>query len=286
MRWTIAQLAEALGTARPGALDPSFEVPGVSIDSRTIQPGELFIAIRGPRHDGHTYVGEVLASGVAAAVVERAKLADFPDEIKLRLFPVDDTLHALQRLGSCAREIWRRQRSGRMVGAVAGSVGKTTTKEIFAALLGARHTVLKTQGNLNNEYGLPLTLLKLGEQHQAAVIELGMSHTGELAALTRIAQPDVGVITRVAVEHLEFFQSIEGIALAERELIENLPWPKATAVLNSDDVRVARFADVARGPVLRFGTKAPAEYRAESIEDRGLDGSAFDFVAPGGRARL
>ena len=286
MRWTIAQLAEALGTVRPGGLEPSTQVPGVSIDSRTIQPGELFIAIRGPRHDGHTYVGEVLAAGATAAVVERARLSEFPGQLQARLFPVDDTLRALQQLGSRACEIWRHQRPGRMVGAVAGSVGKTTTKEIFAALLGARHPVLKTHGNLNNEYGLPLTLLKLDEQHQAAVIELGMSHPGELATLTRIGQPDVGVITRVAVEHLEFFRSIDEIALAERELIEHLPWPNATAVLNTDDDRVARFADVARGPVLRFGTKPPAEFRAQLIEDRGLDGSAFDFVAPGGHARL
>jgi UDP-N-acetylmuramoyl-tripeptide--D-alanyl-D-alanine ligase len=286
MRWSIGQLAEALGVARPGGLDASAQVTGVSIDSRTIQPGELFIAIRGPRHDGHAFVAAVLEAGAAAAVVEQAKLGEFPKEIQSKAFAVDDTLKALQRLGSRACEIWRKLRPGRRVGAVAGSVGKTTTKEIFAALLGARHRVLKTEGNLNNEYGLPLTLLKLDEKHEAAVIELGMSHRGELAALARIASPDVGVITRVAVEHLEFFESLDEIALAERELIENLPWPGATAVLNADDERVARFSEVARGPVIRFGTKPPAEYRAESIEDRGLDGSAFEYVFPGGRARL
>jgi UDP-N-acetylmuramoyl-tripeptide--D-alanyl-D-alanine ligase len=173
-------------------------------------------------------------------------------------------------------------------------VGKTTTKEIFAALVAARFRVLKTQGNLNNEYGLPLTLLQLDDQHDAAVIEMGMSHRGELARLARIAPPDVGVITRIAVEHLEFFSSIEEIALAERELIENLAWPHATAVLNADDERVARFAQVARGPVLWFSTgaraaasgAARAEFRAEKIEERGVSGSAFDFVSPAGRARL
>jgi UDP-N-acetylmuramoyl-tripeptide--D-alanyl-D-alanine ligase len=165
-------------------------------------------------------------------------------------------------------------------------VGKTTTKEILAALLGARFGVLKTLGNLNNEYGLPLTLLKIGEEHGAAVVELGMSHRGELARLARIAAPEVGVVTRVAVEHLEFFSSIEEIALAERELIENLAWPNATAVLNADDERVAKFAEVARGSVIRFGTSAPAEFRAEAIEERGIEGSAFDFVSPVGRARL
>ncbi len=169
---------------------------------------------------------------------------------------------------------------------VAGSVGKTTTKEILAALVGARFRVLKTQGNLNNEYGLPLTLLKLDNDYEAAVVELGMSHRGELAHLTRIASPDVGVVTRVAVEHLEFFASIDEIALAERELIENLPWPGATAVLNADDERVAAFAEVARGPAIFFGTSAGAHFRAEAIEEHGIEGSEFDFVSPGGRARL
>jgi UDP-N-acetylmuramoyl-tripeptide--D-alanyl-D-alanine ligase len=286
MRWSIAQLADALGVARPRGLDSSAQATGVSIDSRTIQRGELFIAIRGPRHDGHGFVAAVLESGAAAALVERGKLAEFPGEVQAKCFAVDDTLRALQQLGSRACELWRGQRPGRMVGAVAGSVGKTTTKEILAALLGARYRVLKTHGNLNNEYGLPLTLLKLDDQHEAAVLELGMSHRGELAALTRIASPDVGVITRVAVEHLEFFASLDEIALAERELIENLPWPKATAVLNNDDERVARFADVALGRVIRFGERERTDFRVESIEDRGLNGSAFDFISPEGRARL
>jgi len=174
---------------------------------------------------------------------------------------------------------------------VAGSVGKTTTKEILAALVGARFRVLKTQGNLNNEYGLPLTLLKIDDEHGAAIVELGMSHRGELAALTKICSPDVGVVTRVAVEHLEFFASVEEIALAERELIENLPWPNATAVLNADDERVSKFADVvpkntARQRAIYFGENARAEFRAENIEERGLEGASFDFISPAGRARL
>jgi len=291
MRWTVAQLAEALGVAAPARLDPMAGVAGVSIDSRTLQPGELFIAIRGPRHDGHVFVAGALEQGAAAGVVARERIAEYPGEIRGKLFVVDDTLVALQRLGSRACEIWRKARPGRTIGAVAGSVGKTTTKEILAALVGARYRVLKTVGNLNNEYGLPLTLLKIGDEHGAASVELGMSHQGELAALTKIAAPEVGVVTRVAVEHLEFFSSIDEIALAERELIENLPWPNATAVLNADDERVARFAEVvpqnvARRRVIRFGTAAQAEFRAEKIEERGLEGAAFDFVSPAGRARL
>jgi UDP-N-acetylmuramoyl-tripeptide--D-alanyl-D-alanine ligase len=286
MRWTVVQLAKELGVAPPTGVGPQTEVAGVSIDSRTVQPGELFLAIRGPRHDGHTFVAMALDRGAPAAVVARERLPEYTEGIREKLFAVDDTLAALQLLGKRACVIWRKARGGRLVGAVAGSIGKTTTKEILAALLGARFRVLKTQGNLNNEYGLPLTLLKLGDEHEAAVVELGMSHRGELAALTKIASPDVGVVTRVAVEHLEFFSSIEEIALAERELIENMAWPDATAVLNADDERVAKFADVARGRVIRFGTSPRAEFRAEAIEERGIEGAAFDFVSPAGRARL
>ncbi len=184
------------------------------------------------------------------------------EDVQRRAFAVDDTLAALHRLAARACEIWRAAEPGRRIGAVAGSVGKTTTKEILAALVGARLRVLKTQGNLNNEYGLPLTLLKVDDDHQAIVLEMGMSHRGELARLAQIARPDVGVITRIAVEHLEFFSSIEEIALAERELIENLPWPHATAVLNADDERVAQFAEVAHGPVyLVFDCRAARRKR-------------------------
>jgi UDP-N-acetylmuramoyl-tripeptide--D-alanyl-D-alanine ligase len=302
MRWTVAQVAEALGVAAPARLNALAGLAGVSIDSRTIQPGELFVAIHGASHDGHDHVPAALACGAAAGVVARGGFAQYSEEIRGKLFAVDDTLDALHRLASRACTIWRAAKPGRKIGGVAGSVGKTTTKEILAALVAARFRVLKTQGNLNNEYGLPLTLLKLGDEHDAAVIEMGMSHRGELARLARIAPPDVGVITRIAVEHLEFFSSIDEIALAERELIENLAWPSATAVLNADDERVERFAEVARGPVLWFSTSARAdsrsgaganarsasraEFRAEKIEERGVSGSAFDFVSPAGRARL
>jgi UDP-N-acetylmuramoyl-tripeptide--D-alanyl-D-alanine ligase len=286
MRWTADQLADALGVARPTGLDPLAGVAGVSIDSRTVQPGELFIAIRGPRHDGHGFMAGALDRGAAAGVVARERFKEYSGEIQAKLFAVDDPLEALQRLASRACEIWRRGKPGRIIGAVAGSVGKTTTKEILAALLGARFRVLKTLGNLNNEYGLPLTLLKIDEEHGAAVVELGMSHRGELAKLAQIASPEVGVVTRVAVEHLEFFSSIEEIALAERELIENLAWPGATAVLNVDDERVTKFAEVAQGRVIRFGTGAQAEFRAEAIEEHGIEGSAFDFFSSAGRTRL
>src|SRR5690348_995069 len=176
MRWTAPQVAEALGIPSAQRLERSIVIGGVSIDSRTLGTGELFVAIRGPKHDGHVFVAAALERGAAAGLVARERLNDYPEEIRGRLFAVDDTLVALQQLAARACEVWRKARPGRLIGAVAGSVGKTTTKEILAALLGARHRVLKTQGNLNNEYGLPLTLLKLSDEHDAAVVELGMSH--------------------------------------------------------------------------------------------------------------
>jgi UDP-N-acetylmuramoyl-tripeptide--D-alanyl-D-alanine ligase len=299
MRWTASQIAAALGVAAPAGLGAGGELAGVSIDSRTVKPGELFVAIHGPRHDGHDHLDGAFERGALAAVVARERFASLPKEIQRRVFSVDDTLAALHQLAARACEIWRAAKPGRRIGAVAGSVGKTTTKEILAALVGARLRVLKTQGNLNNEYGLPLTLLQVEDDHEAIVLEMGMSHRGELARLAQIARPDVGVITRVAVEHLEFFESIDEIALAERELIENLPWPNATGVLNADDERVAKFDDVARGLVIWFGIESASagasasrengrhiEFRAENIEERGIDGSAFDFVSPSGTTRL
>jgi UDP-N-acetylmuramoyl-tripeptide--D-alanyl-D-alanine ligase len=194
---------------------------------------------------------------------------------------VDDTFVALKQFARAVRETW-----GGKIAGVTGSVGKTTTKEILAALLGARFRVLKSEGNFNNEYGLPLTLFKLDETHQAAVLEMGMSRRGELSRLAEIAKPDVGVVTRVAPAHLEFFSSVDEIALAKRELIEGLNGKDSTAVLNADDPRVAAFAAIAPGRVLTYGIEQPAFFSAENIQDRGALGSTFDYVSPEGRARF
>jgi UDP-N-acetylmuramoyl-tripeptide--D-alanyl-D-alanine ligase len=286
MRWRVAEVAEALGVPVPAGLDPMAGVAGVSIDSRTVQPGELFIAIRGPRHDGHGFVAGVLAGGAAAGVVARERASEYTPEIRAKLFVVDDTLRALQELARKYCDAWREAKSGRRVAAVTGSAGKTTTKEILAALLSAQLRVLKSEGNLNNEYGLPLTLFRLGDEHDAAVVEVGMSRRGELERLAAIARPDVGVVTNVAPVHLEFFSSIDEIALAKRELIEGLKGPDPVAVLNADDARVSRFADVFRGRVHTFGFSERAEFRAENVDGRGIEGSRFDFKGPEGRARL
>jgi UDP-N-acetylmuramoyl-tripeptide--D-alanyl-D-alanine ligase len=281
MRWTVQEIARALGVAVPSGLSPVERVAGVSIDSRAVGRGQLFVAIRGPRHDGHDFVAAALQAGAEAALVAANRISSYPEEIRGRVFSVPDTLAALQELARAVRRAW-----GKRIAAVTGSVGKTTTKEILAALLGAKFRVLKSEGNLNNEYGLPLTLLRLEPEDKAAVVELGMSHRGELRRLAEIAEPEVGVVTRVAPVHLEFFSSIDEIALAKRELIEGLAGQDRVAVLNADDPRVARFAEVARGRVLTFGCSPAAQFRAESIQDHGAAGSEFEFVGPRERARL
>jgi UDP-N-acetylmuramoyl-tripeptide--D-alanyl-D-alanine ligase len=281
MRWTVEEVARALGVTAPGGVDPVAQLAGVSINSRTMACGELFVAIHGPRHDGHGFVVAALDAGALAAIVAAERLSGYTEPYRSKLLAVPETLEALQHLARAVRQRW-----GRRLAAVTGSAGKTTTKEILAALLAARFRVLKSEGNLNNEYGLPLQLLRLEETDEAAVVELGMSHAGELKRLAEIARPDVGVVTRVAAVHLEFFASVDEIALAKRELIEGLAGPESVAVLNADDARVARFAQVAPGRVLTYGVAERADFRAEKIVDRGLHGSEFEFVGPEGGTRL
>src|SRR5215468_1648185 len=281
MRWTIAQVAGALGS-RPGAgLDPLARLAGVSIDSRTVRPGELFVAIHGPRHDGHDHVAAAFGAGAIAALVAAEKVGSYTHAVQAKCVPVDDTFLALKQFARAVREAW-----GGKIAGVTGSVGKTTTKEILAALLGARFRVLKSEGNFNNEYGLPLTLFRLDEAHRAAVLEMGLSRRGELSRLAEIARPDVGVVTRVSPAHLEFFASVDEIALAKRELIEGLNGKGSTAVLNADDRRVAAFGSHAPGRVLTYGIENRAFFMAENIEDRGALGTTFDYVSPEGRVRL
>src|SRR5690349_12252664 len=281
MRWTITQVADALGVKAGAGLDPVARLAGVSIDSRTIRRGELFVAVHGPRHDGHDYVESTLERGAVAAVVAGSQASRYTESVRNRCILVGDTFEALKQLALAVRTDW-----GGKIAGVTGSVGKTTTEEILAALLGAKLRVLKSEGNFNNAYGLPLTLFRLEEGDQAAVLEMGMSRRYELQELAAIAKPDVGVVTRVAPAHLEFFASVEEIALAKRELIEGLNGRDSVAVLNADDPLVVAFASHAPGRVLTYGIDNAAEYRAEAIEDRGALGSAFVLVENGKRTRL
>ncbi|HKM65990.1 MAG TPA: UDP-N-acetylmuramoyl-tripeptide--D-alanyl-D-alanine ligase [Candidatus Acidoferrum sp.] len=281
MRWTLKQVADAVaGKPGPG-LDAMARVAGVSIDSRTIRRGELFVAIHGPRNDGHDYVADVMESGALAAVVAEPVVSRYPGWLQDRCITVSDTLGALHDLARAVRKEW-----GKKICGITGSVGKTTTKEILAALLGAKLRVLKTEGNFNNEYGLPLTIFRLEPEHDAAVLEMGMSFPGELKRLAAIARPDVAIETRVAPAHLMNFSSVDEIALAKRELVEGLNGKNSLAVLNADDPLVAAMAAVAPGRVVFYGVEKPAEYRAEEIEDRGALGSAFTLVYKNKRTRI
>jgi UDP-N-acetylmuramoyl-tripeptide--D-alanyl-D-alanine ligase len=273
MKLTMGEVAAFLG-ASCGVTDP---VEGYSIDSRSILPGQLFFAIRGPRFDGHQFVGQVLDRGAAGAVVEKAFCATAPAKWRPALLAVGDTRGALQTL---AREV--RRKWGKRLVAVTGSAGKSTTKEMIAAILSRRFRVLRSPGNLNNDYGLPLALLALEPEHDVAVVELAMSAPGEIARLARLAEPQVGVITNVAPVHLQFFDSVDAIALAKRELIDYLATvgPDAVAVLNEDDERVRRFAEGFPGRVLTFGFSQNADFRATELKwDKG-SGSFLSVTTP------
>jgi UDP-N-acetylmuramoyl-tripeptide--D-alanyl-D-alanine ligase len=268
MKLALARIAEFISATEE--FDRQAVASGYSIDSRTIQPGELFFAVKGERMDGHDFVVQALEQGAVAAVVEKDRFAGF--SIQNRMLAVDNTVLALQTLGAAVRRLW-----GKTVVGVTGSTGKTTTKEAIAHVLAGRLRVLKSVGNFNNHFGLPLMLLRLEPEHDIAVIEMGMSHAGEIAALAKIAQPEIGVVTNVAPVHLEFFNSIADIARAKYELVESLP-AGGTAVLNGDDEYVLQFGRDFHGKVVVYGTKPGSDVGAENIEQNGAEGSTFDLV--------
>jgi UDP-N-acetylmuramoyl-tripeptide--D-alanyl-D-alanine ligase len=269
MKLTLAEAAISAGAvleapesvANAGALT----VCGYSIDSRTVAPGELFFAVRGERLDGHGFVASALKRGAVAAVVSRALVATLPDAaLAAPLLIAEDPLLALQALAAHVRRQW-----GRRVVAITGSAGKTTTKEAVAAALGAKFNVLKSQGNLNNGFGLPLQLLRLEPEHEFAVVEMGMNHAGEIAALARIAAPDWGVVTNVGTAHIENFADGQaGIARAKFELVAALP-TTGVAFLNCDDPYVSQFGRDFPGRVVYFGSGPCADPQVlEGTEDR------------------
>ena len=268
MKLPLSRIAEFLSAA--GEFEHNAVAQGYSIDSRSLQPGEMFFAVKGDRMDGHDFVEQALEKGAVAAAVRKDRLARH--SVRTRLLAVDDTLVALQTLATAVRRLWAKPLIG-----VTGSAGKTTTKEAIAHVLSTRFRVLKSAGNFNNHFGLPLMLLKLESEHEVAVIEMGMSYAGEIAALAKIAQPEIGVVTNVAPVHLEFFKSVADIARAKYELIESLP-AGGTAILNADDEYVSQFGRDFRGKVVLYGLKSTADVRAENIQSRGWEGSTFDVV--------
>ncbi|HYP26307.1 MAG TPA: UDP-N-acetylmuramoyl-tripeptide--D-alanyl-D-alanine ligase [Blastocatellia bacterium] len=278
------RLGEIVRALREGdeAIEAAEAEPlGFSIDSRAVREGELFFAIRGERHDGHDFLAGALDKGAIAAVVADDFRGPRGDEAKLIRVP--DTLAALQKLASAVLANWR----GREV-AITGSSGKTTTKELTAGVLARAGSVMKTSGNLNNQFGLPLSVLKMESDRRHAsdfdfaVLEMGMNHAGEIAALTRFAPPDLAAVTNVAAVHLEFFPSVEAIGDAKAEIVLGTK-PGGAAVLNADDPLVARMRHLRDDiGVVTYGIEQGADVRAKEVEPEGLAGSRFVLSTPRG----
>ena len=245
----------------------------VVIDSRKAGRGDLFIALKGERVDGHDFLGEAARRGAAGAIVERLS------ESQIAQYVVPDALKALQALARNRRAT----RTKLKVIGVTGSVGKTTTKELTAAVLATRYPLLRNEGNLNSEIGLPLVLLELTQNHRRAVLEMGMWAPGEIALLCDIAKPDTGIVTNVGPSHMERLGSIEAIAAAKAELVEALP-ADGVAILNADDERVAAMARRASAHVITYGLSPEADVRAEEVESHGLAGVRFVLVHGSERA--
>lgn len=259
----VASLGSLLRAHRVGDRE---RFPRVVIDSRQVGRGDLFVALPGKRRDGQEFVLDAAAAG-AGGVLVREISPELPPATAV--FAVDDTLAALQRLAAGRRD----RRHARVIG-VTGSVGKTTTKEIVAAVLATRYRVLKNEANQNNEIGLPLTLLRLSERHQRAVLEMGMYALGEIRTLCEIARPEVGVVTNIGPSHLERLGSMEAIAAAKAELPESLP-PQGYAILNADDPLVMTMVDRTRARVLTYGLSSDADVQASDVAGRGLAGVGF-----------
>lgn len=272
---TLAQAARVLG-ADPGPAAGRVRLSEVSTDTRTLRPGALFVALRGENFDGHRFLKRAFEGGAAAAVVDRP-VRGLDDQVLIR---VPDTLRGLGDLAG-----FMRRRRPLRVAAVTGSNGKTTTKEMLTAVLETTYHTLATAGNLNNLVGLPLTLFRLRPGHEAAVLEMGMNRPGEIARLTEIADPDVGLVTSVAPAHLEGVGGLRGVARAKGELYAGLK-PSAVAVVNLDDPWVVRIAARATGPRLTFGFSRRADVRGRKVRRHGLKGVSFELVAPAGSAEV
>jgi UDP-N-acetylmuramoyl-tripeptide--D-alanyl-D-alanine ligase len=272
---TAGLVAEATGGALVAGA-PGLAFDSVSIDSRTLQPRALFIAIRGDRFDGHAFV-EAAGRAGAAGILVSEPVAEPPGVAVIRVADTTGALHAL------ARET--RRRSGARVVAITGSTGKTSTKELAADLLAARYRVFRNEGNLNNHIGLPLSLLELRHGPDVAVVELGMNHAGEIRTLVRVAEPEVRVWTNVGDAHYGYFGSREDIAAAKAEILD-APGPGAALVANADDALVAAHARDWPGTRVWFGEREDADVRASDVGDHGFEGTDADVRTPAGHVRV
>jgi UDP-N-acetylmuramoyl-tripeptide--D-alanyl-D-alanine ligase len=277
VRLTAGDVASAAG-GRIVRGDAAMPIGRISIDSRTLEPGDVFVAVRGERFDGHGFLEDAQRRGAAGFVVDPAGLSRAPETGLV--IEVADTVAALQ---ATARDV--RRRSGARLVAITGSAGKTTTKEITAEFLAARFRVFRNKGNLNNHIGLPLSLLELRAQPEVAVVELGMNHPGEIRTLVGIAEPEVRVWTNVGDAHMGFFADADAIADAKAEILEAAA-PGHVLVANADDPRVMARAARFPGRTITFGIEARADVQAVNVRMRGLDGVSATLRTPAGEATL
>jgi UDP-N-acetylmuramoyl-tripeptide--D-alanyl-D-alanine ligase len=250
-------------------------IRGAAVDSRLVTPGQLFVALPGERTDGHAHLPQAVARGAAAVLVTRPPA----DPAALGDVTVVRVADAQAALGAVAAG-WRRRFTPLVVG-ITGSIAKTSTKEAVAAVLAATRPTLRTEGNMNNEIGLPLTLLRLGPEHQAAVLEMGMYVGGEIAELAAMARPSIGVVTAVQPVHLSRIGSLEAVEQAKGELLDALPADGA-AILNEDDPIVARMEGRSAARSTRYGFADSADVRAEQVTSQGLEGMRFRLKTPAG----
>jgi UDP-N-acetylmuramoyl-tripeptide--D-alanyl-D-alanine ligase len=267
----ILEVAQRIGAEVIGSHSPV--ITGVSIDSRQIQRGDLFVPLPGERVDGHDFIAQAQAKGAVASLVERGRQGNFPG---LTLLVVEDNLTALQQLAA----YWRDQLEVQVV-AVTGSNGKTTTKDMVASILARLGPTVKNPGNYNNDIGLPLTLFQARKEHRFIVVEMGMRGLGEISRLAAIARPHIGVVTNVGPVHLELLGSLTNIARAKGELIAALP-PDGWAVLNGDDPHVKAMAAQHKGQSLFFGLNS-GQLKAQGIRQDG-GGVAFTLCWEGEKA--
>jgi UDP-N-acetylmuramoyl-tripeptide--D-alanyl-D-alanine ligase len=260
--------------------DHTLPIGNVTTDTRTLQRGDFFVALRGPRFDGNAFVGEAINRGAVGALVDRGFEERADVLTRAAIVQVADTTRGLQALARAVRKA-----SGARVIAITGSAGKTTTKEALAAFLALRYRVVKNRGNLNNHIGLPISLMQLRDRPDVAVMELGMNHTGEISTLVAIAEPDVRVWTNVGDAHLGFFASSDAIADAKVEILERST-ASTVLVCNADDPLVMNRIGGFRGRVVTFGTAAGATVRATDVEDRGVDGMRARVATPVGEAAI
>jgi UDP-N-acetylmuramoyl-tripeptide--D-alanyl-D-alanine ligase len=282
IRLTADWVAAAMAGSIVGG-DGQTVFAGVSIDTRSLCAGELYVGIRGDRFDGADFASAAAGAGASGVVVPRGRggaLIGAGQAATLTVIEVDDTTAALQALSRAVRIA-----SGARVVAITGSAGKTTTKEITAEFLGTRYRVIRNRGNLNNHIGLPLSLLELTSRPDVAVVELGMNHPGEIRTLVRIAEPDVRVWTNVGEAHLGFFPSIDAIGDAKAEILEGAT-TSTVLVVNGDDDRITARTRSFAGRKLTFGLELPADVQAFDVADRGIDGTSASIATPIGSFKL